>query len=723
MARDAPPSPAKRPRSKAPATGNLTELAHGYQRRLEVNPHDAQALMGMGLVAMASGQNEAAVQMAQAAVAEAGHSCTAWVTLGQALQAAGRASDAEAAYRNAIRIDGTNPLARIGLGELQLAAGRTDEAIHEYELAIRRNPAMAAARLGLGHALARAGSNQDALAQYENALALKPRNAEADFAAAFVLARLGRPAEAEQRYRRAIAARPDFAAAWMNLGSLLREQGRELHAEIALRRAVEIRPDLITGWLNLALLERERDRPAEAEAHLNKALELDPNRAETLVAWCQFRNAQSDPVGAQVWLDRALAADPRHAEAVNMRGILLHNGGRFDEAVTAFEQAEALGNAAAPSNRGNSLLELGRDEEALRAHQLAVENDPHSAGARYNLALTRLRLGDWEQGWCDYEARWRFREVHRKPRAFRQPRWLGEPLNGSIPGRRILLHAEQGLGDTIQFCRYAPIVAARGGQVILQVQESVERLMRSLAGARDGRIEVARLGEALPAFDLECSLMSLPAVFGTTIESVPWPGAYLGADPALAERMRSQLPRIDGHLRAGIAWAGNPRYKADRQRSTDLPTLLPLLKAHGMQWISLQKGEAAKTLALLPAGISILDGGSRDHDLADTAALITTLDLVITTDTSIAHLAGAMARPVWILLPRVGDWRWMQSIETTPWYPTARLFRQHERGNWTELLARVTAALAAFQANPERVREPYSIPLPQPSPVRPAPAA
>ncbi len=647
-------------------------------------------------------------------------------------------------------------MARMGLGELKISTGRAEEAAREFERALRQKPSLAAAHLGLGNAYAFMGRNEEALDCYNRTLALKSQLPEAEFAAGFVLARMGRLKEAEARYRRALTRRPDFAAAWMNLGSLLREQGREAIAEAALLRAVELRPDLIAGWVNLAQLERERRRPAEAEAHLRKAFALNPAQVETHIAWCQFRAAERDLAGAWQWLRWALARQPDHAEAVNMHGILLHNDGRFAEAVEKFVHAEQLGNRASASNRGNSLLDMGRMDEALRAHEAAVEQDPEHAGAMYNLALTRLRLGDWQRGWQQYEARWRFREVHRSPRIFEQPRWQGEPLEG----RRVLLHAEQGLGDTIQFCRYATLVAACGGVPILQVQSAVERLMRSLAVARCGQAEIALLGEKPPAFDLECPLLSLPAVFTTTIETVPWPGAYLGADPELAAEKYAEFPSVtsatgavknaprpvilsEGRrgdrsrrtcgsiwakgwdttnfplnefegarpLRVGVVWAGNPRYKADAQRSMHLRTLLPLLHLRNITWVSLQKGAATDQLADLPEDISFWDGARHDKDLADTAALASTLDLIITTDTCIAHLAGAMGKPVWILLPHLSDWRWMQEVETTPWYPTARLFRQHTPGNWAGVVARVIWELSALfkaRSTPAQ-RDTYSI--------------
>jgi tetratricopeptide (TPR) repeat protein len=683
-------------------TGHLSEVALDCQRMLEENPCHPQALIGITLVALASGQSEAAIKMARAAVAAAPQMLTSWVALGQALKASGRNDEAERAYIHATSMDGMNALARMGLGELKLATGRSQDAIREFDLALKHRPDLAAAHMGLGGALASLDRNEEALKHYQQARAICPRLPEAEFAVGFVLARMGKPKEAEARYRRAVSLRPDFAAAWVNLGCLLREQGREVYAEAALLRAVELRPGMISGWINLSILERERRRPAEAETYLRKAFALNPEQIETLVAWCRFRSTEHDQAGAWQWLRWALAREPDHSEAVNLHGILLHQDRRFEEAVGVFERAEILGSLAAASNRGNSLLDLGRMDEALRAHELAVERDPTNPGAHYNLSLTRLRLGDWRQGWPGYESRWRFREVHRRPRVFSQPRWQGEALGG----RRILLHAEQGLGDTIQFCRYVSMVAARGGQIILMVQPPVERLMASLAAVRAGQAETALLGARLRhsalKFDLECPLMDLPAVFGTTVETVPWPGAYLVADTEMVAEKWVQFPRICdspcAQYRVGLAWAGNPGYNADRLRSVKLATLLPLLRIPGITWISLQKGPDAEQLAALPADVVLLDGSSRDRDLAETAALIDTLDLVITTDTCVAHLAGAMAKPVWVLLPHLSDWRWMQQIETTPWYPTARLFRQSIPGDWTEVLERVIGDLSELRA-------------------------
>ena len=688
----------ERQKSSAPRPApRLVEAALAYQRVIEANPSHSRALIGMSLIALAGGQTEHAIRMASAALAVSPGIAAGWIALGQALKAAGRFTDAGQAYHQALRLGGTNPLARMGLGELKLASGRPAEAIPEFEIALRRLPSLACAHLGLGNALAILGNFSQALDHYRNALLLRPRYAEAEFAAGFALNRLGRTREAETRYRRVIALKPDYAAAWINLGSLLREQGRDLAAEAALSRAIRLRPDLVSGWINLAALKRERKHLSAARDCLLRALALNPAEIETLIAWCQLQLAASDVSGAREWIRWALAIDRNHPEAANQFGIVLHNERRFADAIAEFERAEALGSKGAASNRGNSLLELGRISDAFQAHRRAADLDPENAGAKYNLALTQLRLGDWRRGWPAYESRWQFREVHRVPRVFACPRWHGEPLTG----QRILLHAEQGLGDTIQFSRYACLVVARGGFPVLEVQPPVERLLRSLAVVRAGMAQVRLLATPRIDYDLECPLMSLSAIFSTTPETVPWSGAYLAAEPDEVSSRRAQFSSLYPGPRIGIAWAGNPHYRADAQRSVHLRSLLPLFHSIPANWISLQKGAAADQIATLgvatlPRDTHVTDGSGRDRDLAETAALVATLDLVITTDTCIAHLAGAMARPVWILLPWLSDWRWMQQTETTPWYPTARLFRQSSPGDWPGVLDRVIAELKSF---------------------------
>jgi hypothetical protein len=310
-------------------------------------------------------------------------------------------------------------------------------------------------------------------------------------------------------------------------------------------------------------------------------------------------------------------------------------------------------------------------------HGLAL--DPASQGALYNLALARLRNGEFTHGWREYESRWNFDELHLRRRSFRAPLWRGELLNGKI----ILLHAEQGLGDTIQFARFVPLVAARGGRVILEVQPPLLRLLEPLPGVE----KVIPAGSDLPAFDCHCPLMSLPLALGTTLETIPSPEGYLSAEPD------PQFMSASKNLRIGVAWSGNPHHKGDATRSMPLEALAPLASVPGLSLISLQKGAGVEQLSPLKDRLPIHDGASTHADMFETAALVRTLDLVLSVDTSIAHLAGAMAKPVWIMLPWVADWRWMEQRADSPWYRSARLFRQNAAGDWASVAEQIVAAL------------------------------
>ena len=677
--------------SSAVATMQVQALA--FQRALLQNPRDARALVGISLIAMASRQTEPAMRTAWAAVEAAPEMLVVWVTLGQTLRAAGRYEESEQACRHALCLDGESALAHIGLGELWCTAGRPLDGLTEFEHVLQSSPDQAAAHLGKGHALVCLKRNEEALSSYGQVIALRPQDPDAFFASGFVSMALRRPQQAEAYYRQAIRLSPEFAAAWVNLGQLLIEQGRPAEAEAALRRSLDLSPTLATAWINLARLERDRGRAAMADAYLRRALALDEHRIETLLALSQQCFSARDFPEAWKWLHKAESRQPDHPEVANVQGILLHAEGRLDDALTMLERAERLGSESATSNRGNVLLEMSRGSEALAAHRAAVQQAPEHAGALYNLALTELRMGEWAHGWGDYEARWQFREVQHTPPNFTQPRWQGEMFEG----RRLLLYSEQGFGDTIQFCRYLPRVLARGGSVTLEVQPAVERLVRSMAAVRAGeaagRVQVIARTTPRPQFDLECPLMSLPAVFGTTVDSVPWAGPYLAADAELAEQRLLQYPSIRTGLRIAFSWAGNPRYKADAVRSTDLHTLMPLLRTRGVNWISLQKGEAARQLANLPNDLFIWDGSSHDRDFAETAALASTADRILTTDTAIAHLGGAMGLPVWLLLAYHADWRWMEATDRSPWYPTMRIFRQPAKGDWPGLLRQVSALL------------------------------
>jgi hypothetical protein len=392
---------------------------------------------------------------------------------------------------------------------------------------------------------------------------------------------------------------------------------------------------------------------------------------------------------AAAYLRQAIRLKPAMAQAHNNLGLALAELGRFAEAEAAYEAALAIDPKMpeALTNLGSALKEQGRVDEAITTYQVALWVDPESASAQWNRALARLQSGDYERGWPEYE--WRWRRKHAPPRRGNaQPLWNGSDL----AGRTILLTAEQGLGDVVQFVRYAPLVKARGGSVLVECPPSLIPLLRSCGGI-DGLV-----AESVqpPAHDVQAPLMSLPAILGTTLESVPRSVPYLSADPALVEDWRSALA---GHreFRVGIAWQGNPRHKWDRHRSFRLSDAAPLARLRGVRLYSLQRIHGLDQLSKCAASLSVETFGP-DIDTTrgafmDTAATMKNLELVVVPDSALAHVAGALGVPVWVPLGTPSDCRWMMDREDSPWYPTMRLFRQSERGAWGPVFARMAEEL------------------------------
>ncbi|MGB6744231.1 MAG: tetratricopeptide repeat protein [Terracidiphilus sp.] len=394
---------------------------------------------------------------------------------------------------------------------------------------------------------------------------------------------------------------------------------------------------------------------------------------------------------------QAVALSPDNPEIHNSLGVTLWNQGRFDEAVAAYKQALELKPdfAAACNNLGNVLSAQGEVKEALEWYGRALAISPGYIEARWNLSMLQLLLGNFADGWRNYESRY---QRENAPRNFSQPLWRGKPLNGA----RILLHAEQGLGDTLQFLRYLPMVQAAGGEVVLDVPRGLRRIAAQLPGIAALTIS----GEPLPAFDWHCPLMSLPFVFRTTLDTIPAQVPYLTV-PEEALQAADTLHWPHEGLRVGLAWGGDPKNIRDRFRSIPLALLEPLFDLKGVHFFSLQMGPAAAQLSAAESAITaITDLAPATGDMADTAAQMAHLDLIVTVDTSVAHLAGALAKPTWVLLPLAPDWRWLLGREDSPWYPTVRLFRQPEFGNWQSVLEKIRAEISALAGGNRDVLKP-----------------
>jgi tetratricopeptide (TPR) repeat protein len=510
----------------------------------------------------------------------------------------------------------------------------------------------------------------------------------------------GRVQEAWNTFHEVLRRDPTSAPGHHMVGLLALQTGQLEAGVRSLQRSIALDPTDPAAYSNLANGLRDLGRTDEALQAYGEALAMAPsflnalnNRAILFGRLGRFDEALAD-------CDRALAQDGRLAFLHNQRAVALRNLGRHAEALDSCAAALRLDPryADAHLNRGNVLAELGRDAEAIADYEACLALNPARLEALYYSGVARLALGDYERGWERYEARLRLRGRHRvaSDLEFTQPAWRGET---SLQGRTILLHSEQGLGDTLQFCRYADLAKAAGASVILQVDAPLVRLLSTLRGV-DG---VLAKGASLPRFDAHAPVMSLPLAFGTTLQTIPAEIPYLRAEPEkIAVWARRLGPRT--RPRVGLVWSGGVvagRAEFER-RNMPLRMLAPLAAAD-VDFVSLQKGEAAeRELAQAVAagwnGPAMVDPAADLHDFSDTAALIETLDLVITVDTSTAHLAGALGKPVWILNRFDSCWRWLRQRTDSPWYPTARLFRQRTFGDWSGVAHDVAEALQIFQA-------------------------
>jgi tetratricopeptide (TPR) repeat protein len=605
---------------------------------------------------------------------------------------AGNAAEAARLYGRIVQADPGNADAWCLLGIAQRAAGEPARAEASCRAALRLRPAFFEAWNNLGNTLVMQGKLDEAIAAFEQALCLQPDNPLAHNNLGAALRHQSRWAEAAARYQHALRLQPNYPDAHNNLGDALQGLGRLEEAVASYRRALRLRPNYAEALTNLGNALARQERLDEAIAHHREALRLRPGYAEAHSNLGNALTTQRRYAEAEACYREALRLKPDCAEAHHNLGTALAEQGRLAEAEACYREAlrlrpdyiEACGNLA------TALMGQGKAEDAAAVYERILEYKPDAPEAYLSRALALLSLGRWEHAWTDYEWRWRLPDFGTMP--YPQPQWDGSPL----AGRTILLHAEQGLGDTLLFVRYASLVRQRGGTVHLACPRALLRLLSGIRGV-DGLFEQ---GADLPPFDCHAPLLSLPGLFRTTVETVPAEVPYLAADPALVEHWRRELPGSQG-LRVGIAWQGNPRFKGDRQRSIPLAQFAPLAEVPGVQLVSLQKGFGSEQVR--EVAFPVLDLGPRLDEAAgpfmDTAAVMKNLDLVITSDTAIPHLAGALGVPTWMALPYSPHWIWLTDREDSPWYPTLRLFRQRTWGNWQEVFARLAAELRICSEN------------------------
>ncbi|MSO93926.1 MAG: glycosyltransferase family 41 protein [Rhodospirillales bacterium] len=458
----------------------------------------------------------------------------------------------------------------------------------------------------------------------------------------------GKMAEAEARFRKATEIMPEYTIAWLNLGNTLSAQGRFDEAIAAFRELAEMTPAFAPVYNNMANALKNTGRLDEAEATLKKAISLDPN----------------------------------YADAHDNLGVVYLRAGRIEDALASIRKALKMkpGSVPALNNLGLAYREQGDIPQAVETYEQALAIDAEHGEAHWNRAICWLLQGDLERGWPEYEWRWKRPDFIAIKPDFPTPAWNGEPLQG----KSIFVCSEQGVGDTIQFVRYAPLLAERGARVIFGCQQELARLLKTAPGVS----EIVPIGGTVSSFDSYAMLLSVPRLCGTTLQTIPAAIPYLQAEPEKAAAWAERFRDLDG-LKVGLVWRGNPKHVNDHARSCSPAVFQKLLGVPGASFVSLQKGGPAGEAL---AGVRDLE---RDlTDFAETAAAIANLDLVISVDTAVAHLAGALGRPVWTLVPYAPDWRWLVGRDDSPWYPTMRLFRQSTPRDWDGVIAHVRAAVA-----------------------------
>jgi tetratricopeptide (TPR) repeat protein len=613
-------------------------------------------------------------------------------TIGRALalHQSGRLTEAEQLYRTVLGTEPTHfeALHFLGLVEAQRQNFVEADRLMSRSLAVKSDTADAHANHArVLNALKRYA---DAVAACDKALSINPRLASALVSKGNAFQALERDIDALASYEAALAVNPGVASVWSNRANTLWKLGRREDAVGSYQKALSLAPGLREALVGYGNALRELDRHQEALACYDRALALKPDDVALLVSRAQVLGLARRVEESLASCDRALALEPDDMMALITRGDALTTLHRPIEALEAYGRALAVNpdSALALNNRSNALQGINRYDEALADLERAQRLVPDYADAHLNEALVRFCLGDFRRAWEKYEWRWKCRYWPERPRGFTQPLWLGQE---SLQGRSILLHAEQGLGDTLHFLRYVAPVVARGAEVVLEVQGP----LKTLASQIEGVARVVARGDALPASDFHCPLLSLPLACGPDEDSIPRSVPYLWPPRDWMAKWQARLP-AGRALRVGLVWSGNPDNPVDAIRSIGFSRLLPLLDLPGVEFLCIQKDIRQDDGALLRQRPTVTNLAAELHDFADTAAAIMQLDLVIAVETSVAHLVGALGKPLWVLLPFSPGWRWMLDRDDSPWYPSARLFRQPAMGDWDSVVARVQPELAAL---------------------------
>jgi tetratricopeptide (TPR) repeat protein len=689
-----------------------------YEQVLRLMPKHVGALHHVGIIAVQAGNYQMGVGFLRSALAVDASIAAIHLDLGNAFKHLGLLDEALASYDEALRLDVGNPDLYYNRANALQALERFEDALQDYERALASNPRDLEAWNNRGVVLKELSRFEPALESLDQALALHPHYTEALNNRGNVLKEMGRSYAALHCYDKVLELDPNSADAHFNRGTVMQLLGKNNAALESYGRAIELNPKLAKAYNGRANVLQQLKRHDEALADCQQAIALSrdyqeayKNCANTLRQMKHYETALSSA-------DMAIRLKESDALAHDLRGLILHEMKRYEEALVSYDRAMEHDPklVTAHLNRANALRDLKRFEQAEQAFTVAIALDPNRpegylnrgtiyagygqyeraladynqaiavkpalAGGYWNRSLLNLEHGHFEQGWIDHEWRWLTPHFENSvdKRDYEQPRWLAD---APLENKTILLCSEQGFGDVIQACRFAPMLAAQGARVVLEVQHALVGLLSTLEGVS----EVVPRGEPLPAFDYWCLMMSLPLAFKVDLDTIPAFPRYLHSDPAKLAHWEALLGEKT-KPRVGIVWSGNPIHKSDSSRSLSFAQFADALSDQ-FQYVVLQKDIREEDKAALAARPDIVQLSEQFGDFTDSAALCELMDVVVTVDTSVAHLAGALGKPTWILLAAVNDWRWLRERRDSPWYPSVTLYRQRQLDQWDEVLGQV----------------------------------
>lgn len=600
--------------------------------------------------------------------------------------------DAEVWLRKSLVLQPNVIEVNFNLGLALLAQDKFIDALVYFEKAIKLNPVYSAGYFQIGNVYKNLSQYEDAISAYKKCLELLPDHEEAMNCIGFSLCQQNKHQEAIGYFIKAITIRADFPEALNNMGVAYLELDRPDQTKALCEKAIAMRPNYTAALNNLGNALKSQGSFKEAIHYYEMALTIDPKLVEArnnLGLSMMYGMSAIDT--ATACFNEVLKQNPDHPQALNNLGITLCHQGLFEEGITCYQKATKINSeyTEAISNLACAFRATGRTDEALKLYEKVIIQKPEFAEAHNNYAMMLLSVGKFDEGFLEYEWRWKTKQLKEAHRIFDRPQWIGE----DIRGKSLLIHAEQGFGDTLQFGRYAKVAQQLGIRVTLEVPSILVRIMSSMGGLE----QVVALGDPLPEFDYHCPMLSLPRAFKTQLDSIPSKTPYLYADNADIKVWKDRLHSGSNKMRVGLVWAGNPRLHSfdlssiDRQRSMPSHHLLTLANIENVEFYSLQK-DGAKA----PDNFPIIDYMDKCHDFSDTAALISQLDLVISVDTSVVHLAGALGKPVWLLNRYDTCWRWRYNCNDSPWYSNLRQFRQPNYANWTNVMERVRKELDLY---------------------------